>query len=131
MRKTIILSFLLLFGLITTLSAQQTRKERIKAFRAAVFVEELQLTEKEAADFFPIYSAYDKEKEELKQELRKARRNVELVSDEEAKEQIEIFFQLEEQEIDLKRKYFNRFMEVLPIRKVLRIHKAEQEFRKL
>ncbi|MEN0045472.1 MAG: hypothetical protein AAF806_00290 [Bacteroidota bacterium] len=131
MRKTISLLILLIFGITTTLSAQQMRKERIKAFRAAVFVEELQLTEEEAADFFPIYNAFDQEQEALKKELRQARRNIELVADADVKTHIEKMFEIEEQQIDLKRKYFNRFMEVLPVRKVLRIHKAEQEFRKL
>jgi len=131
MKKTFLLAFLLVLGVITTLSAQQMRQERVKAFRAAVFVEELQLTEKEAADFFPIYSVFDQEQEELKKELRKARRDIELVSDADVKTHIEKIFQIEEQGIELKRQYFNRFMEVLPIRKVLRIPKAEQEFRKL
>ena len=131
MRKTILLPILLVFGITTTLSAQQMRKERIRAFRAAVFVEELQLTEQESADFFPVYNAFDQEQEELKKELRKARRNIELVADEDVKTHIERMFEVEEQQIELKRKYFDRFMEVLPVRKVLRIHKAEQEFRKL
>lgn len=125
------LSLLLAFGFTVTLSAQQIRRERIKAFRAAVFVEELQLTEKEATDFFPIYNAFDQKQEELRKELRQARRNIELVADADVKAHIEKMFQLEEQGIDLKREYFDRFMEVLPVRKVLRIQKAEQEFRKL
>ena len=129
MQKYKILVFLLV---VTTMQlAAQHSKDRIKAFRAAIFVEELQLTTKEAESFWPIYNAYEREREALQQRYQSSRKQIDLLSDKEAEKQVEEMFKMEEEQIALKRKYYTKFGEVLSIRKVIRIPKAEQRFRKL
>jgi chromosome segregation ATPase len=129
MQKYKILVFLLV---VTTMQlAAQHSKDRIKAFRAAIFVEELQLTTKEAESFWPIYNAYEREREALQQRYQSSRKQIDLLSDKEAEKQVEEMFKMEEEQIALKRKYYTKFGEVLSVRKVIRIPKAEQRFRKL
>ncbi|NJL76996.1 MAG: hypothetical protein HC892_20260 [Saprospiraceae bacterium] len=129
MRKNSIF-FVLLFLSVVHLTAQPS-KERIKSFRAAIFVEELQLTVKESEVFWPIYNAYEVEREALQQKYQTSRKQMDLLSDKEAEKQIEEMFKMEEEQVAIKRKYYSKFAEVLPIRKVIRIPKAEQRFRKL
>lgn len=129
MQKNSVL-FVLLFLSVVHLTAQSS-KERIKAFRAAIFVEELQLTAKESEVFWPIYNAYELEREALQQKYQTSRKQIDLLSDKEAEQQIEEMFKMEEEQVAIKRKYYNKFTEVLPVRKVIRIPKAEQRFRKL
>ncbi|MEM9887098.1 MAG: hypothetical protein AAF849_14485 [Bacteroidota bacterium] len=128
MKKIVLLSFLFVIASIAL--DGQTRKEKIQSLRKSVFTEELQLSEEEEKAFFPIYGEYDAEREKLQQRTRQARRQVELIPDEKVKQQMDLLFKLEEEQVALKRKYADRFMSVLPARKVLYIYKAEQAFRK-
>ncbi|MEM1328304.1 MAG: hypothetical protein AAGI23_20285 [Bacteroidota bacterium] len=121
--------FITLFILVQ-FSATAQRQERIQAFRAEVFTEELQLTDTESSAFFPMYETYTEERRDLQQKHKQLQRQLLVISDEEASTKIEELFQLEEAEIDLKRRYFKQFLTVLPIRKVLRIPAAEREFKK-
>ncbi|MEM0992534.1 MAG: hypothetical protein AAGI49_05825 [Bacteroidota bacterium] len=127
--KKIILFILFVFAL-TTATEAQTRKEKIQAMRQQVFIEELQLSEQEVDRFFPVYEAYEAEREALQKKIRRARRQIELVADEDIKAHINKLFDLEEAQIVLKRKYVDRFMEVLSTRKAIYIYRAEQAFKK-
>ncbi len=108
----------------------QNRQERIQEFRTNILVEELQLTDTEAAAFFPLYEQFAEERRTWQQTHQQLQRQLLLVSDEEATQKIEELFRQEEAEIELKRRYFEQFLKVLPVRKVIRIPAAEREFKK-
>lgn len=125
------LSFVvLLVACAATQLSAQINKERIRAFRTAIITEELQLTDKESAAFFPIYEAYDEERKNLQEEHQQLQRQLAIVADAELIDKVEEVFQLEEEQIQLRRTYFERFVEVLPIRKVVLLHRAERQFKK-
>lgn len=116
--------------LIPFLLQAQVAQQRLKAYRAAIFTEVLQLTEDESKAFWPIYNEFDGEREAIKKEQRAIRKKLEFTEEANAQQLIDQMFDLEEKEIQIKRKYFEKFLNVLPTKKVLAIPKAEQQFRK-
>lgn len=109
--------------------AQAGPEARVKKFRKQFFEEELQLNESEAETFWPLYDAMKEEEKDLKKSMR-AGQKPELMSDAEVEKYILNSFELEEKQISLKRKYFEKYKEVLPIRKVALIPRTEKEFKK-
>lgn len=124
--KKIIFALLLLLTL-SQVKAQQG-KERIEAFKAAFFTEQLELSTEEARNFWPVYDEYEAEKDVLKKQYER-RRKIELLSDVEVEEYLIQQFEFEDKQLVLKRKYFERFKEILPIRKVARLNKTERAFK--
>ena len=109
--------------------AQSGPEARIKTFRKQFFEKELQLSEAEAEKFWPLYDAMKEEEKDLKKSMR-AGQKPELMSDDEVEKYILNSFELEEKQISLKRKYFEKYKDVLPIRKVAMISRTEKEFKK-
>ncbi len=56
-------------GLVSFLVSAQTPKERIKTLKTAYITKELNLTNEEAKEFWPIYEAYDQELEANRRKL--------------------------------------------------------------
>ena len=51
------------------------------------------------------------------------------VSEERAREMLNQYFDNEEKRLKLQKNYYNRFLDVLPARKVVRLHMVEREFK--
>jgi len=113
-----------------TLSVFAQRGERMKAFKAAYFTEKLELTTEEARLFWPIHDEFEAERKKLRDQFERPDKRIENLSDEELEKLLNQRFDLEEQELQLKRKYFQKFKTALPIRKVARLHRVEREFKK-
>jgi len=64
--KKLILTIFMVFITIINLSAQQGKRERLKAYKTAYITEHLDLTPQEAEKFWPIYNAYEKQIYKLK-----------------------------------------------------------------
>lgn len=111
-----------------TIVAQKS--ERIEAYRAAFFTEQLELTTEESRAFWPVYDEFTKEKEALKNQYDRKIGKLENMSDAELEAAIMQRFDYEAQELELKRKYFQHFKAVLPIRKVARLQRTERQFKK-
>ena len=113
---------------------ENTPREKIEAFKIAFFTRQLDLTATEAQTFWPVYDRYGEEQERLRQEAEAKRRQmrqafsgdnaaiIEQLSDE--------YIALKQEEATLAAKYHTEFKRVLPIRKVVLLYKAEQEFRR-
>lgn len=56
-------------GLISYVTVAQTPKERIKTLKTAFITKELDLTNKEAKKFWPVYEVYDQELEDNRRKL--------------------------------------------------------------
>lgn len=115
--------------LCTYLAVFAQPSERMQAFKAAYFTEELELTTEESRAFWPIYDEYETERERLRRAARPNKRIKDL-TDAELEMQINLRFEMEEKELALKRTYFQKFKMALPIRKVANIHHVERKFKK-
>lgn len=107
----------------------------VESVRIAFLTRRLQLTPEEAKVFWPVYDAYQAENKEIKRSLRLEKRNAREsfaeMSDKEVEEVVERMVDLKRRELDVFLKYHEQFKSVLPIKKVAKLYKAEQEFTKI
>jgi hypothetical protein len=129
--KQIALILLLIAGLQTISHAQRGRPmERIHAAKMAYITDRIKLTADQSAQFVPVYNEYE---QELRQ-IRRAYHNKYKVSDAEqddmeARRKLEDDLDYQQQVIELKRKYNERFLKVLSGKQVSDMYAAEKEFR--
>lgn len=139
MKRVIYLLTLTLF-LVTQydVSAQrgERHKERWEKYRTekiAFLTTNLDLTPEEAQSFWPVYNQLDKVKSEAQQRRReieqKLREAEETISDDEIIKLTREFSGNLEKEGKLMTEYNEKFLKILPPKKVLMLYKTEGEFR--
>ena len=131
MKKIILISTALIF-LIKTGFAQTDSwraNERIASLRIAFLTEKLSLTPEESQSFWPLYNELRQKIDTLEADRIRPMKVFDM-TDEEAERFITKSFEIEQQVLNLKQEYFDKFKEVLPIRKIARIRPAEREFKR-
>ena len=118
---------------------QQQRNQRyqqIQSAKIAFFTAELELTPKEAEEFWPVYNQYWKERETVIRRVQSTLRNVnrslkgeQTMTDAEIKNQLEIYISGSSEEGAIHKSYFEKFLKILPPKKVAKLYIAEEEFR--
>lgn len=105
----------------------------IEARRIGFITKELQLTPDEAKVFWPVYNKFRDELDVLRKgrasELLGAKMNFDSMTDEEVSKLIDNEFASRQKEIDIQRRYNIEFKKVLPVKKVARLYRAEQQFK--
>ena len=100
----------------------------------AFITNKLELTGKEAQQFWPVYNEYQDKLEALrktrKMEIRQESGKLETITDQEAEQIIEAELGLRAKEVELNKTYFAKFKQVLSAKKVLKLMRAEEEFKK-
>jgi hypothetical protein len=111
----------------------EKKKENIEAQKVAYITTQLNLTADEAKVFWPVYNEYSTKAEALRKEFRSANKNnsADSLSDAKAKERITAQLKMEQDLLDLKKEYSAKFLAVLPATKVLKLQKAEMDFKKV
>lgn len=114
----------------------QSRYEQIQSAKIAFFTTELELTPKEAEDFWPVYNKYWKARETA---YRKIQSNLKMITkavtgeskvyDSELKLLTENYVNGFAAEGEIQREYFAEFSKILPLRKVAKLYRAEEMFR--
>ncbi|RZS93462.1 hypothetical protein EV197_2041 [Aquimarina brevivitae] len=116
--------------------AQRTPQERIKAFKIAYITEQLNLTTKEAQQFWPVYNTYEDNLDTVKAEERNLIQNLRQqftaaeLTDQKAGTYLDNFILLEEKKLSLRKSYLNALKKVIPNIKILKLIKAEADFNK-
>lgn len=114
--------------------AQNDKKEQIRAMKVAFFTTELDFTSSEAEKFWPIYNAYDDKQFELRHQKMKGyfqkikSLDFNKLSEKEANTLLD---QIQDNEADLfnlRKKFILNLKEVLPVVKIIRLKKAEEDF---
>ncbi len=106
--------------------------EKIKAQKVAYITQKVDLTPEEAQQFWPIYNEYESKMFALhksRKEKGHQKPDIETMSDKELNQLFEDRFTEEEQRIKLKREYHQKFMAILPAKKVALLYEAEFSFR--
>lgn len=109
--------------------------EKIKARKIAFFTNKLDLTVTESQAFWPLYNEYSEKRDKLLFELYPKLSDEEInrlmnLSDKEAAEKMDVYFEKQSQLNSLEREYNQKFRKILPDHKVLRMYMAEMLFRK-
>lgn len=138
--KRIVLLFIITLT-CTVIMAQnahkmQQKREQIQAQKIAFITEKMQLSPEEAQVFWPVYNEYDKKKSDIERNLsspqmRESRPDVETMSDEEINDFILKRFDKEQQLVNLNTEYFQKFKDILPVKKVYKLYEAEMQFRRM
>jgi hypothetical protein len=122
------------FYSVAALSQNNDKKEKIESFKVAFITQKLNLTTKEAQLFWPVYNEYLDKIEALKnarkKELRSANINIDTYSDKDLELMLDNEFLSKEKEVELGKEYFNKFKSVIPVKKVILLYKAEDEFKR-
>ena len=113
----------------------QNFQDRIKAQKIAFFTEKIQLTVQEAERFWPVYNEFENDKNKIAIERNKTTNyytnNIRTLSDAELEEIVDKYIYLHKEEAELSILYHQKFKEILPIRKVMKMYQADIQFKTL
>ena len=131
----LILVFLSAFWWVLGARAQDRRnQEQIKTLKIAFFTERLNLSPEEAAVFWPIYNAHEKEKEALRnqqrQQIRERFADLDNISEKEARDALDRYLDLEEREEELDKAFYERIAREFSAVRTLKLFRVEQDFRR-
>lgn len=118
-----------------TASDMQILADKVRADKKLVVAANMQLTDAEAKNFWPVYDAYQVDLQKVNQRLGALIKdyaneyNKGAVSDETAKKLISEMLAVEDAELKLKRSYVPRLQKVIPGVKVARYMQVENKIR--
>lgn len=138
MKNLMILTVLALLNSFQSVVAQDelepSKREKLEALKVAYLTKELSLTPDEAQTFWPLYNELEGKMRQVRKLQREnrmtAKQNHATMTDAELSKMIDRELDFEQQELDLKKQYNERFKKIIPIKKVARLHAAENGFRK-
>lgn len=139
MKKIIAFTIMMVVVAATTVNAQPDDKdhknkwEKFRAEKVAFLTTELDLTPAEAQKFWPVYNQLEKERweshkhrEKLEDKVRDAEDNM---SEREIIQLTRDYAASMQKEGDMMVEYNEKLLEILPAKKVLKLYKAENEFK--
>ncbi len=138
MKKIITSSlFVILFAVAASAQPKEfnhaERWEKFQSEKVAFLTSKLELTPEEAQKFWPVYNQMEKERWEVQKSRREMEERVlsaeETMSDIKIRQLTREFAGNMQKEADILTNYNEKLLEVLPPRKVLKLYKAENEFR--
>lgn len=107
-------------------------REQVEAMKVGFLTKRLDLTPDEAKVFWPVYNKFQDEIEAI----RKTRRDrmdpktFEQLSDKEVEKAVDAELVSRQSELDVLKKYHSQFKQVLPIKKVAQLYRAEEDFKR-
>ena len=121
--------FILSFSLITV---AQGNRDKIKALKIAFITEKLNLSEKEAQQFWPIYNSFEEDMSNLKRQAYTTRKEVDLdaISDEDAVQLLKQIRTNENKKHALENDFIDRLSKVISAKKIILMHKIEDDFKR-
>jgi len=127
---TILLATIVSIGV----TAQRPGRERIKTLKVAYITEQLNLSAKEAQNFWPIYNEHEEQKEKIRNEEREnfSVRSTDLssISNDEAEKIIASLMKLKAKKIKTEESYIKSLKKVIASKKIVQLIKAEENFKK-
>jgi len=113
----------------------QILREKIKADKKLLVAANMELTESEAKNFWPIYEDYQKDLQKINERLGKLLQSYaadyknKTMTDEKAKKLTDEFLSIEQAEVTLKTSYVPKLSKVLPATKMARYLQIENKIR--
>lgn len=112
----------------------EDKKEQVESMKVAYITQKLDLSPEEAQVFWPVYNQYrnelDKIREARRKEIKSAGDDFSGMSDAELEKFVDGEMAFRQSELDVLKKYHNQFKKVLPIRKVAKLYRAEEDFKR-
>lgn len=117
----------LALGFQASAQDRDEHREKIKALKTAYITEGLNLTPREAQQFWPIYNEFEKKRRQLYRQER-AEVEIECLSEEKANSKLEEYVELEREDYLLKKKYYNDLRKIFTARRIMELNKVEDDF---
>lgn len=108
--------------------AFENRRDRIEALRVSYITTELQLTTSESQAFWPVYNEFRAEEQAIRKRYKPVKK-VEEMTEAEARMHLDKTLQRESEMLDLKAKYNERFLAVLPAQKLAMLTVLDRKFK--
>ncbi|MDO7170661.1 hypothetical protein [Mariniflexile sp. AS56] len=123
------LLFILSFSLLTV---AQSNRDKIKTLKIAYITEKLNLSEKEAQKFWPIYNNFEDENSKLRSEAYEARKKIdfETLTEEKAQQILKENRYKDNKRQDLENEFFTNLAKVISAKKIILLHKIEDDFKR-
>ena len=127
---------ILILALLFTATVTAQRGDRIKAFKRAHITNALDLSSAEAEKFWPVYNAHEKKMEALRKKERMevfqiVKGGLDDITDNEANLIIEKSLGFKEKEMEHAKDFIVALRKVIPPKKILKLHRAEEEFKRI
>lgn len=106
--------------------SSSSRHDKIEGLKIAFISKKLNLSDKKAAEFWPIYNEYDHAKQSLFRKYRKQFKSENL-----SMQDVEHRMEREKEFLDLRKKYINRLSKVLTPIQIADLKRSERQFKKL
>jgi len=131
MKKIVLILFVVLStSNIMGQEDKDAQRERIKALKVAFFTQELNLNDKLAEKFWPIYNEYETKRRELHKREHIELENVECIDENAANELLDEFLTIENEEYKIKKHLFKDLRQIISAKDIIKLHKLEDEFHK-
>ena len=124
---------------LTMLNAQDRKGptpemfEKIKAEKISFFTSKLDLTPAEAQAFWPVYNEFEKKRFDIQRQIhdfeRMSDEDYAKLTDTEIEKMTNNYIESFGQEGNLRKEYHQKFLKVLPLKKVLLMYRTENDFR--
>ena len=113
----------------------ESRHDKLKSQKVAYFSNNIDLSSREAEKFWPVYNEYNNQRETISQERNKVLRQLSnaenMENDKEVKALLDSYTACVTKEAELFRKYYQKFLEILPPKKVVRLYITEEQFKQM
>lgn len=137
MKKLILIATILVFtiSLAIAQSGEKEKSDKLRSVKVAFITEKLDLSVSEAEAFWPLYNEFDNAMRETRKTMKakhggREKTNIENITEEEAKQILADRLKHEEEVMNLKKTYTEKFLAVLPATKVVKLFKAEEDFKR-
>jgi hypothetical protein len=109
------------------------KREKVESMKVAFITQKLDITPDEAKVFWPVYNQMSDELHALREKRRQDMKNLKMDSDSLTDKEYERVFdsdlQFRQSELDILKKYQPQLKKVLPMKKLARLPRVEDEFR--
>lgn len=122
-------TFLLLVALTASAQPDRPARERIESMRVAFITDKLELSPEESQRFWPLYNEYQDKEEAIRKSYRPEPPPSGDMTDQAAEKFLQDGFLMEQELLDLKKEYYLRLREVVPVRKIARLPRVERAFK--
>ena len=115
-------------------SRMEEKKDKIEAMKVGFLTQRLDLTSEEAKNFWPVYNQYQKDLDNLRSKRRGDRRDAkqefEAMNDKDVEKVVDDEIVFRQNELDIMKRYHTQFKQVLPIKKVAKLYRSEEDFKR-
>lgn len=126
--------YLLVIVATISLNAMAQKGGRLEAMKIGFITERLNLSSDEAKVFWPVYNKFTDDMKKLRQsskgKISEEMSDMPAITDAEAEKVLNDMVNFKIQEADLLKKYAAEFKKVLPVKKVVLLFKAENDFKR-